>query len=349
MYNSFSLKKIHAEISTHCNASCPMCSRNINGGPLNPKLDPTHMSFATFATVFPEEILRSMKELSLCGNYGDPLMNPDLDEILYYIKQKNPDIFLEIHTNASMRDTDWWVNLPGNLPKNHLVHFAIDGLKDTHSLYRVGTNFDKIMLNARNFIGNDGKARGTFIKFKHNEHQTEDVKQLVNEYQFQSFQEKQTSRFTGTEKFEVINKNGNTERFLEQPTEAVVKFIPKSVIDNYKDYLKDVTIDCQVERESSVYVDVHGDVYPCCWVGAIPYTYYTDRTIGKEFLEDNQQQYKDMVIKQGDISALNRTIFEIINSIKWQDAWQEKTLLTCSKVCGKNTSSEQFINLDSFQ
>lgn len=349
MYKSHDIEKLHVEISTHCNASCPMCARNIKGGPLNPKIEPTHMSFDIFTKVFPGTVLSRIKELSLCGNYGDPLMNPDLDEILYYVKQMNPDIFLEIHTNASMRDTDWWVNLPKNLPKNHLVHFAIDGLKDTHNLYRDGTNFDKIMLNARNFIGNDGKARGTFIKFKHNEHQAEDVKQLVNEYQFKSFQEKQTSRFTGSEKFEVIDKSGNTIRFLEQPTEAVVKFIPKSVIDNYKDYLKDVVVDCQVEREKSVYVDVHGDVYPCCWVGAIPYTHYDEYTIGKEFLQDNEQQYKEMIIKQGDISALNRTIFQIVDSIKWQNAWQEKTLLTCSKVCGKNTSGQQFINLDSFQ
>ena len=32
------------------------------------------------------------------------------------------------------------------------VNFAIDGLSDTNHIYRVKTNFDKIMINAEAFI-----------------------------------------------------------------------------------------------------------------------------------------------------------------------------------------------------
>lgn len=349
MYKSSDLKRVHIEISTHCQASCPMCARNFNGGELNSKLEPKHMTFNEFVTVLPSLFVRQLEEVSFCGNYGDPLMNPELDEMVKYLKLHNKDIFVDFHTNASARSSDWWINFAELLPKNHLVHFGIDGLEDTHSLYRVGTDFNKIMLNARNFIGNGGKANWTFIKFKHNENQLEEVKQLAYEYGFKGFQEKQTSRFMGSEKFEVVNKKGNTTHFLEQPTEAVIKFIPKETIDNYKEILKDVVISCQVEKELNIYVDVHGDVYPCCWVGSIPYTHYTELTIGKNYLEENNSMYEELRLKQGDISAFNRPLTTIVDSIKWQSAWQEKTLLTCSKVCGKNTTSQQFIQFDSFQ
>jgi len=38
MYRYSDLKTVHLEITEACNAACPMCARNINGGEDNPHL-----------------------------------------------------------------------------------------------------------------------------------------------------------------------------------------------------------------------------------------------------------------------------------------------------------------------
>ena len=36
MYKIEDIKAIHLEVTSRCQAKCPMCARRINGGPLNP-------------------------------------------------------------------------------------------------------------------------------------------------------------------------------------------------------------------------------------------------------------------------------------------------------------------------
>ncbi len=35
MYNYKQINEVHLEVTQRCNASCPMCDRNENGGPVN--------------------------------------------------------------------------------------------------------------------------------------------------------------------------------------------------------------------------------------------------------------------------------------------------------------------------
>ena len=48
--------------------------------------------------------------------------------------------------------------------------FAVDGLADTHSIYRVRTNWDKIIENIKAFTNNAGRARVIMTVFEHNKH-----------------------------------------------------------------------------------------------------------------------------------------------------------------------------------
>ena len=60
-----------------------------------------------------------------------------------------------------MRTTEFWHNLAEVSRKfySHVVMFAVDGLADTHSIYRVRTKFDKIIENIKAFTNNAGRAR----------------------------------------------------------------------------------------------------------------------------------------------------------------------------------------------
>ena len=39
MYKYSDIRKIHLEVTQRCNASCPMCDRNQNGGAINPHIN----------------------------------------------------------------------------------------------------------------------------------------------------------------------------------------------------------------------------------------------------------------------------------------------------------------------
>ena len=53
---------------------------------------------------------------------------------------------LSMHTNGSAREQNWWKELA---KYRVIVTFGIDGLEDTHHLYRISTDFNKIIDNAQ--------------------------------------------------------------------------------------------------------------------------------------------------------------------------------------------------------
>ena len=54
-------------------------------------------------------------------------------------------------------------------------------MKDTHSIYRVRTNWDKIIENIKAFTNNAGRARVIMTVFKHNKHQQKEVEALAEQ------------------------------------------------------------------------------------------------------------------------------------------------------------------------
>jgi sulfatase maturation enzyme AslB (radical SAM superfamily) len=228
------------------------------------------------------------------------------------------------------------------MPKNHLVTFGIDGLYDTHSLYRIGTNFDTIIKNAKMFINNGGNACWTFIIFKHNEHQVELAEQLAKTTGFKTFQAKQTSRFLINPYLDVVNKKGKTTHRLEFPTESKLTFIDKKTLTNFQSLTSSVEVSCQVEQTNSVYIDVYGQVWPCCFIASTPYQYteLDSPTLG--FVNASKQSLNEVVNKLGGIEKLNiktQSIKDIVNSEKWQTVWDDgfkgpNKLHMCARTCG---------------
>lgn len=361
MYRFSEIKDLHLEISSRCQASCPMCARNFHGGLPNPLLAEKDWSLELTKKILDNEILSQISSITMCGNYGDPILNKDLIPIVEYIVSQNEKINIGIHTNGGARSKSWWKELAEALPENHTVHFALDGLEDTHHLYRVGTDFNKIIENAKEFIAAGGNARWVFITFKHNEHQIDDARNLARELGFKSFYEKQTSRFIAQPYFEVLDKNSNVTHRLEMPGENKLIFIDKTTVENYREIFKDVKIDCAVKKTKSVYVDAFGFLWPCCFVGAVPYIYTRTDQLVHHFQEDSRETFFKTVEKFGGMDNLNlrnRSIKEIIESKEWQSVWeqnfQDNSLRVCTRTCGKfpqatiSQSQDQFLNLEVF-
>jgi MoaA/NifB/PqqE/SkfB family radical SAM enzyme len=355
MFKFSDLKSIHIELTSNCQAKCPMCARNNHGGLPNPLLKIKEWTFDSFKNIINQEVLETVDKIYFCGNFGDPIMHDDLISICEYINKNNSSIFIGIHTNGSARNCEWWTSLALALPINHCVHFGIDGLEDTHHLYRTGTNFNHIIRNASSFIEAGGRAEWTFIKFKHNEHQVDECKERAKQLGFEKFMLKNSSRFIGGPTYDVLDKNGDVTYIIEPPSDNVVKFLPKSIIESYKKVVEEAQIECVVQKIKEIYIDAYLTILPCCWLNSIPYKYYDPTKINENVGNDIKSQYEKLINDFGGIDKLNASngIENIINSETWQSIWYNKwgtdKLITCAKVCGKfndtriSKPSEQFI------
>ena len=135
-------------------------------------------------------------EINLCGNNGDPIYHPRFLEILKQLKNQNHKI--KIATNGSAKTEKFWTQVGDITDKQDTITFGIDGLDDTNHLYRIGSNFDKIIENATAYINAGGKAEWQFIEFAHNYHQIDDAEKLASKLGFTNFTVKYTARFQNT-------------------------------------------------------------------------------------------------------------------------------------------------------
>lgn len=354
MFNFSQLKQIHLEITNNCQASCPMCSRNIHGGLENPLMKINSWTLDNFITIMTPEVLEQVDSYYFCGNFGDPLLNNDLIPMIAYSKNTAPNTGIRIHTNGSLRSVAWWKQLAETLPAEHCVIFAIDGSRDTHSLYRIGTDYDIILRNAKAFIDAGGNAEWAFIRFKHNEHDVDEARRIASELGFKSFVVKDSSRFLLDKKYPVYNNDGVTTHHLEPSGYSEIKFIDKKVIDNYRTIVQNSDIKCQAIELKEIYIDAFGRMFPCCYIAMIPYIPMdVDLSIvgiRKEML----REYQALTTALGGVESLDATQHSIKDILEsepyqtvWQQFWDDKKLITCARTCGVTTEfskpAEQFI------
>jgi len=318
MYKLSDIKDIHIELTNRCQARCPMCPRRLSGGMLNPMLVLDEITLDDFKNWFSIDFVKQLNSILLCGNYGEPIVAQDCLEILKYLRENNSNLYISIHTNGSARTVDWWRELA---TLRTTVVFGIDGLKDTHHLYRIDTDFDKIIENARAFIQAGGRAEWHMLVFKHNEHQIELCENLSKELGFEKFSLKHTTRFM-EEEFFVLDDLGRSKYILE-PTEK-----SKQMIGKGKESIDDLEskINCKALNSNQIYISATGTVSPCCWLDL-------------EFRFHIQDTRIDYMNKIGEFPNLrNKSLSEIFDSgffNKIESTWSCDTLKECSKQCGK--------------
>jgi MoaA/NifB/PqqE/SkfB family radical SAM enzyme len=378
MYKSHEIRTVHLEITDKCNAACPMCARNINGGEDNPQLPGTELSIDDIKQIFRPEFIQQLDRMYMCGNYGDPIAARDTLETFQYFREHNSKINLSMHTNGSAKKPDWWRQLAYALGSKGYVVFSIDGLEDTNHLYRQNTVWSKIMENAQAFIDAGGRARWDYIVFAHNEHQVEEAEALANKIGFERFQYKKSARFfslaTGMTKemHQASNRKGVATTLLQAPTNpkyrnsalqelakissGEVKTIPSRAEELegtqypqifHKDPDKkkpmekvwdEAVIKCKVKEEKSVYVSAEGIVQPCCWTAGQMYVWYWTER-GGQIWKLIDEEGKD------NLNALNHGLDSIIDGDFFQrkvpDSWNKPS---CAEgklaVCAKTCGSK---------
>jgi MoaA/NifB/PqqE/SkfB family radical SAM enzyme len=337
---TYSVSDVHIELTDKCQASCPMCARNYNGGAERPFVGKTEITLNDVKRWFPVEFLKSINNFYACGNYGDPILAKDCLEIFEYIRGQNSNTRLSIHTNGSARTLNWWKNLANILKDSrHDVVFGIDGYEESHVKYRRGTNWSNIIKNALKFIEHGGIAKIDCLVFEHNLEEILKFKEEMLSIGFSSVNLKYTGRFYNMTEFPVENRAGKIEYFLKpakrEETVLDLTRINKD-INVWTSIVDSRTILPRCLKNKEIYVDSRGTVYPCCWVGSDMLEEALQEKLPIHSLRNKfVQNTKENFINFNNLNLKKYDIFEILNSREWEklSTLNSNKPWTCAKNC----------------
>lgn len=328
MYNSvIDIKKIQIDHTSRCNLACPQCAR-IYKNKINPSMPISDLTIKDYKIIL--EPFDNDIEIFHCGNFGDVISSPTFIETFKYCIDKVKKI--KISTNGSLRNPKWWEQL-AKLGKNKLlVVFSIDGLDDTNHLYRVNSQFKKIIENATSFINAGGSAEWHFIEFKHNYHQIEEAKILAKQLGFLNFSIKYTSRFADQNKKNIENKTGYIVKDIDNNHNQKVK---KSIKD-FDYYVNTTTISCKFKKQKSIFIDMNMNLWPCCWLGAPKYLHHPNKqTDSLNFIfKKYGYDFNNLRVHNWDI--LHHDFFQKYLGESWISPNEDtQRIYTCGRTCGE--------------
>lgn len=304
-------KQITTELTFRCNARCPACHRV---KPLRINLNDEQYTYTldSFKQVFYPEFLKQLDWLVFNGNFGDSVMNRQFREILSYVKQF--DTRINIHTNGGIHSPDYWTEIGNILTKEDMINFDLDGLEDTHSLYRVNTSFDKVFANALSVISTSRpQVHWKYIVFEHNKHQVEKAKELAQKSGFHTFSTVKTSREYAAP---------SSGDFIHSKKLANLNLVEKNIICSWDDWRK-------------WYISPNGLVFRCCWTGA----HYFDVNNTRFFYPKELESMFD---------AKKTPIEKILSYQYWEKLraylqGYDRSFSLCKSQCGKMLSSREKI------
>lgn len=365
IYRYQDVKAVHLEVTQRCQAACPMCDRNENGGPDNRHITNAELSLDDCKTIFPPEFITQLDTIYMCGNLGDPIVARDTLEIFKYFREHNPNMWLSMNTNAGAKDETWWRDLAEVFGRMGTVIFSVDGLEDTNHIYRQNVIWNNIERNMRAFIDAGGRARWDYIIFQHNEHQVEQAEALAAEWGVERFQKKKSGRFivaTGDKKkteHQAQNHKQEKTSVIAEPVRTENKNLAlqktaeiEKTYGSMKDYYDTCKIKCKVAEEKNIFITAEGLLMPCCWTAGRMYKWwhkdyrveqiwdFIDRAGGKDGID---------VIKHGIEAVMSGRVVNgnILNDI--EDSWSASSVANgklgvCAMKCGTEFDpfAEQF-------
>ena len=336
---------LHIELTDKCQAACPMCARNIHGGADRPFIKNADITVEQFKQWFTPAFLSRLGNFYSCGNYGDPAFAKDCLEIYTYVRECNPQVRLALHTNGSLRTTDWWQSLAKIIQPNGQVIFAVDGFAGKHELYRRNTKFEKVIESIKAFVQAVGDARVDSLVFAHNEHETEELEKYLLDLGVTEVNFKSTKRFYNLGNFPVQNKDGSHAYDLHPATLPewnngfkgdMARFLSPDAVEHI---VNTSTVKPQCVNKNELYVDPYGNLLPCCWIGSD----WIEEPINGDMV---LQKLRDITVKNSqtimtDVGVPNLNNANIDNTLANQSMWEklesywvgENKCITCVKNC----------------
>ncbi len=360
LYRYSNIKQVHLEITQRCQAACPMCDRNENGGVDNRHITNAELSIDDCKKIFSPEFIGQLDAMYMCGNLGDPIVARDTLEVFKYFREHNSTMWLSMNTNAGAKNSEWWEELAGVINNKGAVIFSVDGLRDTNHLYRQNVVWDNVERNMRTFISAGGRARWDFLIFQHNEHQVAEAEALAIEWGCEKFQKKKSGRFivasgeTSKETHQAQNRKGEKTTMIAKPksidNQNIALLKQKEIEKSYgsmRDYYDKCSIKCKAVEKNEIFVTAEGLLMPCCWTAGRMYKWWH-----KDYRIEQIWDHIDSSGGKDGINVINNDIKNVmdgtlLNSIT--DSWSKSSLSdgklgVCAMKCGSEFDpfKEQF-------
>ena len=301
------IRQLTTELTFRCNAKCPACHR---WKPLRINLNDKRytISLERFQQLFNPELLQNLDWLVLNGNFGDSIMNKQFREIISYVKSHGPRLL--IHTNGGIHDKDYWTDVGNILTKQDIINFDLDGLADTHHIYRINTQFDKVLENAQAVINtNRTQVHWKYIVFEHNKHQVDEAREIAKAAGFKTFSTVKTSRDV------FAPKSG---KFVHSKKTTQLQQAEKK-------------IHCVWDDWGKWYISPEGLVFRCCWTGGHYYDQQNDRFF---YPPEFERLFNGFEVPIQKIISYNYWT-KLQNFLKGYD----RSFKLCKSQCGKIVSS----------
>jgi len=312
--------EITIEVTSNCQAKCPGCIRHkvfnpdtdiVSAPPKNWNL-PVDVHNKLIDDLAEKS---KVKYMTYDGSFGDSPFHPDFLELIEYSasKLKGPVPFngdglhdMTISTNGSYKTPAFWKRLGEilneHLPGRHHVMFDLDGVDNkTQNMYRIATDFDKIIENAEAFISGGGEAVWKMIPFDFNDELEEKAKELAAKHGFQKFQrnriqrvEQKAVKIALSEKMNKLDRMKEEDEDLQNISEELVEENLKKA----KNLVNDIAIDTKLTVEENLenarevtgitclwgannryQISHDGSVWRCCWMNS-NYQYKTEYDAG---------------------------------------------------------------------
>ena len=315
-----------------------------------------------------------LKYVSYDGGFGDSPLHPNFLEMIEYAAKKDIEM-LTISTNASMRNPKWWAQLGAILSEHlptvdgidrHKIFFDLDGIdNETQEMYRVNTSFDKIIANAKAFIGAGGIACWKMIPFEFNEPLEERAKELATEYGFAEFHRDRVQRIEQVaSKLAIFKAMKGEDADYKDMRDAEIDLSPKSNLDEVaekaKTLIQDVEINpalsveqnldnakeksgivCEWSENGMWQISHDGGVYRCCWHQS-NYNYWTrlnsgDKHAWERFMDNYDENWNNINYHTWD-EIVNHPFFTEDLEKSWSNSYDDEVmpkLKVCTKRCSK--------------
>lgn len=195
---------------------------------------------------------RKIEIFELCGDYGDAIYYPKLFDFIRHFRDTKT---FRIHTNGSYQTKNFWTTLSQLLGPDDTIIFGIDGLEDTHHLYRKNADWQSIMLG----IDIMGKSCVKII-----------WKTIIFKFNYESLDKIQT--FAESKGAHFITTMTMTHRFGDNSLMPPDEFILTYYLYK-KEYSDNMIFKIVPQCESECVVTANGYFLPCDWI-RYPKTFY---------------------------------------------------------------------------
>lgn len=285
-------KKLHLEPTKECNARCPQCARTFyNTMDRWPTLTISEIKPSWLDDKFKNDALFSnLTEVLVNGNFGDIVMHSDPKGLIEcFLDNGVKDVV--ISTNGGALSPTFWEWLGEVRGFDRLVvEFCIDGLEDTHHLYRRNTRYDVIVRNLKTFVSAGGEAHVVMNVNGENQHQVEILRKHSKRWGADQFRTRFNQRFDSDyivcydesykeahRLYSAVKKPDTHSHYTpQQLTQIKNEFSKKFSLSKYKrgegKVYDEHMITCAVAdnpdigQSPSFYMSADGRVWTCCWM-----------------------------------------------------------------------------------